>query len=159
LPPDDNQVSVCFLVPPTITIIPTKSFRLEHQSLLVCFVSGFFPSEIQVKWLKNGVEDSSVVFAELLQNGDWTYQVDAILETVPEHGDTYTCEVEHSSLQKPLRVDWEFEISESAKSKQLTGIVGFVLGAIFIMVGLIIYLKNKKGTPRVQIPPSEGLLN
>nr|XP_033780743.1 H-2 class II histocompatibility antigen, E-S beta chain-like [Geotrypetes seraphini] len=146
-------------VPPKVKITPTKSFGLEHQSLLVCIVSGFFPSEIQVKWMRNGVEESSVVYAELLQNGDWTYRVDAILETVPEHGDTYTCEVEHSSLQQPLRMEWEPETSESARSKLLTGIVGFVLGAVFITVGLIIYLKSKKGTTQLRIPPNEGLLS
>ncbi|XP_030053107.1 HLA class II histocompatibility antigen, DRB1-10 beta chain-like [Microcaecilia unicolor] len=144
---------------PKVKITPTRSPSLEHQNLLVCMVSGFFPSEIQVKWLRNGVEESRVVYAQLLQNGDWTYRVDAILETVLEHGDTYTCEVEHSSLQQPLRVNWEPETSESARSKLLTGIVGFVLGVVFFIVGLIIYLKNKKGTTQLRIPPNEGLLS
>ncbi|XP_030044411.1 HLA class II histocompatibility antigen, DRB1-10 beta chain-like [Microcaecilia unicolor] len=144
---------------PKVKITPTRSPSLEHQNLLVCMVSGFFPSEIQVKWLRNGVEESRVVYAQLLQNGDWTYRVDAILETVPEHGDTYTCEVEHSSLQQPLRVNWEPKTSESARSKLLTGIMGFVLGVVFIIVGLIIYLKNKKGTTELHIPPNEGLLS
>ncbi|XP_030044408.1 H-2 class II histocompatibility antigen, E-S beta chain isoform X1 [Microcaecilia unicolor] len=146
-------------VPPKVKITPTRSPSLEHQNLLVCMVSGFFPSEIQVKWLRNGVEESRVVYAQLLQNGDWTYQVDAILETVLEHRDTYTCEVEHSSLQQPLRVNWEPETSESARSKLLTGIMGFVLGVVFIIVGLIIYLKNKKGRTELRIPPNEGLLS
>ncbi|XP_029442240.1 HLA class II histocompatibility antigen, DRB1-10 beta chain-like isoform X2 [Rhinatrema bivittatum] len=146
-------------VPPNVKITPSRALSLDHQNLLVCFVSGFFPSEIQVKWLRNGVEESGVVYAQLLQNGDWTYRVEAILETVPEHGDSYTCEVEHSSLQEPLRVHWKPETSESARSKQLTGIVGFVLGAVFTLVGLIIYLKNKKGPARLPIPPNEGLLS
>ncbi|XP_030044410.1 class II histocompatibility antigen, B-L beta chain [Microcaecilia unicolor] len=143
-------------VPPKVKITPTRSPSLEHQNLLVCIVSGFYPSEGQVKWLRNGVEESRVVYAQLLQNGDWTYRVDAILETVPEHGDTYTCEVEHSSLQQPLRVNWEPETSESGRSKLLTGIVGFMLGVVFIILGLIIYLKNKKGTTQLRIPPNEG---
>ncbi|XP_029442244.1 H-2 class II histocompatibility antigen, E-S beta chain-like [Rhinatrema bivittatum] len=146
-------------VPPNVKITPSRAPSLDHQNLLVCFVSGFFPSEIQVKWLRNGVEDTDVVSSELTQNGDWTYQIHVILETVLEHGDTYTCEVEHSSLQEPLRMHWKPETSESARSKQLTGIVGFVLGAVFTLVGLIVYLKNKKGPTQLQIPQNDGLLS
>nr|QKN22574.1 MHC class II beta chain precursor transcript 5 [Lissotriton vulgaris] len=40
----------------------------------------------------------------------------------------------------------QLETSESARSKMMTGVVGFVLGGIFFTVGLIIYLKNKKGS-------------
>lgn len=35
--------------------------------------------------------------------------------------------------------------SESAQSKMLSGIGGFVLGLLFLVVGLFIYFRNQKG--------------
>ncbi|XP_030053111.1 H-2 class II histocompatibility antigen, E-S beta chain [Microcaecilia unicolor] len=146
-------------VKPIVKVSPMKTEASHMQRKLACYVTGFYPSGIKVKWLRNHVEESSVVSTELLQNGDWTFQILVILEMELQRGETYTCEVEHSSLSEPLQVNWEPQTSESAKNKLLTGIVGFVLGAVFIIVGLIIYLKNKKGTPRLQIPVNEGLMS
>uniref|UniRef100_A0A452HAL0 Ig-like domain-containing protein n=1 Tax=Gopherus agassizii TaxID=38772 RepID=A0A452HAL0_9SAUR len=78
-----------------------------HSHLLVCSVTGFYPSGIEIKWLKNGQEQTAgVVSTELLQNGDWTFQILVMLEMSPQRGDVYTCQVEHISLQGPLAVHW-----------------------------------------------------
>uniref|UniRef100_A0A8C4YS25 DLA class II histocompatibility antigen, DR-1 beta chain-like n=1 Tax=Gopherus evgoodei TaxID=1825980 RepID=A0A8C4YS25_9SAUR len=132
-------------VQPKVKVSPTKSGSQPHSHLLVCSVTGFYPSGIEIKWLKNGQEQTAgVVSTELLQNGDWTFQILVMLEMSPRRGDVYTCQVEHISLQGPLAVHWEAQ-SDSARSKMLTGVGGFVLGLIFLAPGLLIYLKNKKG--------------
>uniref|UniRef100_A0A8C3P8R5 Ig-like domain-containing protein n=1 Tax=Chrysemys picta bellii TaxID=8478 RepID=A0A8C3P8R5_CHRPI len=78
-----------------------------HRNLLVCSVSGFYPGGIEIKWLKNGQEQTAgVVSTELLQNGDWTFQILVMLEMSPWRGDVYTCQVEHISLRDPLAVHW-----------------------------------------------------
>ncbi|XP_030403287.1 DLA class II histocompatibility antigen, DR-1 beta chain-like isoform X1 [Gopherus evgoodei] len=143
-------------VQPKVKVSPTKSGSQPHSHLLVCSVTGFYPSGIEIKWLKNGQEQTAgVVSTELLQNGDWTFQILVMLEMSPRRGDVYTCQVEHISLQGPLAVHWEAQ-SDSARSKMLTGVGGFVLGLIFLAPGLLIYLKNKKGRP---VPQPAGLLS
>uniref|UniRef100_A0A8C0G8M2 Ig-like domain-containing protein n=1 Tax=Chelonoidis abingdonii TaxID=106734 RepID=A0A8C0G8M2_CHEAB len=130
---------------PKVKVSPMKSESQPHSHLLVCSVTGFYPSGIEIKWLKNGQEQTAgVVSTELLQNGDWTFQILVMLEMSPRRGDVYTCQVEHISLRGPLTVHWEAQ-SDSARSKMLTGVGGFVLGLIFLAPGLLIYLKNKKG--------------
>ncbi|XP_065420007.1 H-2 class II histocompatibility antigen, E-S beta chain-like [Chrysemys picta bellii] len=142
-------------VEPKVKVSPTKSGSQLHPDLLVCSVMGFYPSGIEIKWLKNGQEQTAgVVSTELLQNGDWTFQILVMLEMSPRRGDVYTCQVEHISLREPLAVHWEAQ-SDSARSKMLTGVGGFVLGLIFLAPGLLIYLKNKKGRP---VPQPAGLL-
>uniref|UniRef100_A0A8C0GV89 Ig-like domain-containing protein n=1 Tax=Chelonoidis abingdonii TaxID=106734 RepID=A0A8C0GV89_CHEAB len=132
-------------VQPKVKVSPTKSGSPPHPHLLVCSVTGFYPSGIEIKWLKNGQEQTAgVVSTELLQNGDWTFQILVMLEMSPRRGDVYTCQVEHISLQGPLTVHWG-KSSDSARSKMLTGVGGFMLGLIFLAPGLLIYLKNKKG--------------
>ncbi|XP_075437011.1 rano class II histocompatibility antigen, A beta chain-like isoform X2 [Ascaphus truei] len=145
--------------PPHVKIVNTRAVSLEYENILTCYVDSFFPFMITVTWLKNGVEETEqVTSTELLQDGDWTYQIHVMLETTIQHGDSFTCRVEHSSLETPISVHWEPDTSESARNLMLTGIVGFVLGSIFIVVGLTIYLRSKKGT-RFPVPQNEGLMS
>ncbi|XP_039174884.1 rano class II histocompatibility antigen, A beta chain-like, partial [Crotalus tigris] len=142
---------------PTVSISPTKLDPTSPNTILLCMVRGFYPVEIKVRWLKNGrPEEEGMAFGEELQNGDWTYQLQVMLETQPQRGDVYTCQVEHASLEAPITVQWEPRSSNSAKSKLWTGIVAAVIGVIFFTMGLSLHLKSKKATP-IQ-PPADFLL-
>uniref|UniRef100_A0A8C8S8R7 Ig-like domain-containing protein n=1 Tax=Pelusios castaneus TaxID=367368 RepID=A0A8C8S8R7_9SAUR len=130
-----------------------KSGSQTHSHLLVCSVTGFYPGAIEIKWFRNRQEQmAGVVSTELLQNGDWTFQIQVMLEMSPQRGDVYACQVEHVSLREPLTVRWEVQ-SDSSRSKLLTGVGGFVLGLIFLVPGLVIYLRNKKGWELPLFPP------
>ncbi|XP_039200353.1 H-2 class II histocompatibility antigen, E-S beta chain-like isoform X1 [Crotalus tigris] len=142
---------------PTVSISPTKLDPTSPNTILLCIVRGFYPVEIEVRWLKNGQpEKEGVAFGEELQNGDWTYQLHVMLETQPQRGDVYTCQVEHASLEAPITVQWEPRSSNSARSKLWTGIVAAVIGVIFFAMGLSLYLKSKKAIP---IQPPAALMN
>lgn len=142
---------------PSVSVHASKSEDPKKPHRLTCNVNGFYPYGISVRWFKNGQEDPGVVSSELLQNGDWTAQTMVLLSTTIEHGDIFVCEVEHISLDQPIRREWRLEASESARSKMVTGIVGFVLGGIFITIGLVFYLKNKKGArPFMNREPEEA---
>ncbi|XP_039204368.1 H-2 class II histocompatibility antigen, E-S beta chain-like isoform X2 [Crotalus tigris] len=139
---------------PTVSISPTKLDPTSPNTILLCIARGFYPLEIEVRWLKNGrPEEEGVAFGEELQNGDWTYQLQVMLETQPQRGDVYACQVEHASLEAPIIVQWEPRSSNSAKSKLWTGIVAAVIGVIFFAMGLSLYLKSKNAIP-IQ-PPAE----
>uniref|UniRef100_A0A8B9QJT6 Ig-like domain-containing protein n=1 Tax=Apteryx owenii TaxID=8824 RepID=A0A8B9QJT6_APTOW len=86
---------------------PAVQPKVMVSPMLLCYVMGFYPPEIEVKWFKNGREETErVVATDVIQNGDWTYQVLVMLESMPQSGDTYTCQVEHASLQQPLTQHW-----------------------------------------------------
>ncbi|XP_053577892.1 SLA class II histocompatibility antigen, DQ haplotype C beta chain [Bombina bombina] len=129
----------------SISVLKQADGTDSRLHTLYCNVYGFYPSEIEVKWFRNNVEEtSSVEYSHVYQNADWTYKFIVMLETRLQRGDLFTCEVLHKSLENPLRVDWKPEASESAHNKKVTGIVGFVLGGVFLVAGLIIYVKSKK---------------
>ncbi|KAK2510331.1 hypothetical protein Q9233_017848 [Columba guinea] len=138
-------------VQPEVEVYPMQSSSLPQTDRLVCAVMDFYPAEIEVKWLKNGQEETEhVVSTDVIQNGDWTYQVLVFLETTPQRGETYTCQVEHVSLEHPLTRHWELQ-SDGARSKMLTGVGGFVLGLIFLALGLFLYMRKKgSALPRLQ---------
>ncbi|XP_036624538.1 DLA class II histocompatibility antigen, DR-1 beta chain-like [Trichosurus vulpecula] len=130
---------------PEVTVYPSKTAPLGHHNLLVCSVTGFYPGDIEVRWFLNGQEETAgVVSTGLISNGDWTYQILVMLEVIPKRGDVYTCQVEHSSLQRPVVLEWRAQ-SESAQSKMLSGVGGLVLGLIFFGVGLIVHRRSQKG--------------
>ncbi|KAL0622699.1 HLA class II histocompatibility antigen, DR beta 3 chain, partial [Plecturocebus cupreus] len=132
-------------VQPKVTVYPAKPQPLQHHSLLVCSVSGFYPGSIEVRWFRNNQEEKAgVVSTGLIRNGDWTFQSLVMLETVPQSGEVYTCQVEHPSVTSPLTVQWRAQ-SGSAQSKMLSGVGGFVLGLLFLGAGLFIYFRNQKG--------------
>uniref|UniRef100_A0A2K6UBD7 Ig-like domain-containing protein n=1 Tax=Saimiri boliviensis boliviensis TaxID=39432 RepID=A0A2K6UBD7_SAIBB len=148
------QILERFLVPrrvqPKVTVYPAKTQPLQHHSLLVCSVSGFYPGSIEVRWFRNGQEEKAgVVSTGPIQNGDWTFQTLVMLETVPQSGEVYTCQVEHPSVTSPLTVQWRAQ-SESAQRKMLSGVGGFVLGLLFLGAGLFIHFRNQKGHSGLQ---------
>ncbi|XP_053152167.1 H-2 class II histocompatibility antigen, I-E beta chain-like isoform X3 [Hemicordylus capensis] len=115
-------------------------------------------SEIEIKWLRNGKEEgeSKVATTDLMRNGDWTYQIHVMLETHLECGDLYACQVEHSSLNGTvITVQWDPQ-SDSARNKMWTGVMGVMLGLVFFLPGLVLFLKNKKGRG---IPQPAGLIS
>ncbi|XP_070101499.1 MHC class II DQ-beta chain isoform X1 [Equus caballus] len=142
-------------VEPRVTISPSRTEALNHHNMLVCSVTDFYPGQIKVQWFRNDQEETAgVVSTPLIRNGDWTFQILVMLEMTPQRGDVYTCHVEHPSLQSPITVQWQAQ-SESAQSKMLSGIGGFVLGLIFLSLGLIIHHRSQKGPHG---PPPAGLL-
>ncbi|XP_057556203.1 DLA class II histocompatibility antigen, DR-1 beta chain-like [Hippopotamus amphibius kiboko] len=137
-------------VEPTVTVYPAKTQPLQHHNLLVCSVNGFYPGHVEVRWFRNGQEEEAgVVSTGLIPNGDWTFQTMVMLETVPQSGEVYTCQVEHPSQTSPIAVEWRAR-SESAQSKMMSGVGGFVLGLLFLGVGLFLYFRNLKEDPALQ---------
>uniref|UniRef100_A0A8C6D4P9 Ig-like domain-containing protein n=1 Tax=Moschus moschiferus TaxID=68415 RepID=A0A8C6D4P9_MOSMO len=123
-------------VEPRVTVYPAKTQPLQHRSLLVCSVNGFYPGHVEVRWFRNSHEkEAGLIATGLISNRDWTFQTVVMLETVPQSGEVYTCRVEHPS---PLT-------SDSAHSKMLSATGGFVLGLLFLVVGLFTHFRNQKG--------------
>ncbi|XP_054577632.1 DLA class II histocompatibility antigen, DR-1 beta chain-like isoform X1 [Eptesicus fuscus] len=135
---------------PTVTVFPAKTQRLQHHNLLVCSVNGFYPGPIEVRWLRDGREEQAgVVSTGLIRNGDWTFQMLVMLETVPRSGEVYTCHVQHPSSSSPVTVQWRAQ-SGSAQSKVLSGAGGFVLGLLFLGAGLLVSFRARKGHSGLQ---------
>ncbi|KAL9822894.1 class II histocompatibility antigen, B-L beta chain-like isoform 3-T8 [Geothlypis trichas] len=151
------ELSTPFLVerrvPPSVSISLVLSSSQPGSGRLLCSVMDFYPAAIQVRWFQ-GQQELSVVATDVVPNGDWTYQLLVLLETTPQQGLTYSCQVEHVSLEQPLRRHWEMP-PDTASSKMLMGIGGSVLGFIFLVLGLGFYLcKKVRGRPGVRVPPT-----
>ncbi|XP_029440383.1 major histocompatibility complex class I-related gene protein-like [Rhinatrema bivittatum] len=106
---------------------------------LYCLVTGFYPREIEVKWVKNGqVTMQGTVTTGILPNHDGTYQIQVSVDIDPQEEATYDCHVDHSSLQEPLRVLWE------PKASPIGIIVGAIVVVLLVMAGVLGVVTWKK---------------
>ncbi|XP_064496744.1 class II histocompatibility antigen, B-L beta chain-like [Pseudopipra pipra] len=130
-------------VPPSVSISLVPSSSQPGPGRLLCSVMDFYPAPVQVRWFQDGQElPEHVVATDVVPNGDWTYQVLVMLEIPPRRGVTYSCQVEHVSLEHPLSRHWEMPL-DTVRSKILVGVGGFVLGLVFLVLGLGFYLREK----------------
>nr|XP_033779966.1 major histocompatibility complex class I-related gene protein-like [Geotrypetes seraphini] len=113
-------------VRPQVKVSDRKSE--ERLITLHCQVTGFYPREIDVKWMKNGNIMHGTAAKDILPNHDGTYQTRESVEIDPQEEAKYSCHVEHSSMPESLTVLWE------PKSSSLTAII---IGAIAVAVVLI----------------------
>uniref|UniRef100_A0A8C3NGD4 Uncharacterized protein n=1 Tax=Geospiza parvula TaxID=87175 RepID=A0A8C3NGD4_GEOPR len=148
-------------VPPTVSIslVPPSSSQ-PGPGRLLCSVMDFYPAAIQVRWFQGQQELSEhVVATDVVPNGDWTYQLRVLLETPPPawaHLQLPGGARQPGAAPEPMPPD-------TARSKMLTGIGGFVLGFVFLALGLGFHLSKKVrggsqgtllgGAPNPPIPP------
>ncbi|PIO28724.1 hypothetical protein AB205_0091950, partial [Aquarana catesbeiana] len=77
----------------------------ERKTRLHCLVYGFHPRPVDVKWVRNGEDDvPSDEMSPILPHPDGTYQIRVSVEVPTIEGDTYSCHVEHSSLEDVFTV-------------------------------------------------------
>ncbi|XP_036763181.2 HLA class II histocompatibility antigen, DO beta chain-like isoform X1 [Manis pentadactyla] len=142
-------------VQPEVTVYPERTPSLQHRNLLLCSATGFYPGDITIRWLRNGQEESAGVMSPgLIRNGDWTFQTVVMLEMTLELRDVYTCVVDHPSLLSPISVEWRAQ-SEHSWGKMLSGAAAFLLGLIFLLVGLVICARAQTGYVETQLSRDE----
>nr|pir class I histocompatibility antigen - African clawed frog [Xenopus laevis] len=124
-------------VTPKVKISSSES---ESGTKLHCWVYGFYPRDVEVKWIKNGRDEIySEESAEILPNPDGTYQIRVSVEVTPEEGATYSCHVSHSSLEKTKVVPFE-----SNKRNPLDIIIPVGVALLLLLIALAVYIEYRK---------------
>ncbi|NWQ86234.1 DMB protein, partial [Burhinus bistriatus] len=127
--------------PPQARIIPSKTGNTRAPVLLTCHVWGFYPPEVTIIWLHNGdiVGPGEHPPISAIPNGDWTYHTQVTLMVSPVAGDTFTCSVQHASLDQPLLEDWSPGLSVGLILKVAAATVVMVLGLGCFIAGVYYY--------------------
>nr|AAW70584.1 MHC class II antigen precursor [Bos taurus] len=131
---------------PEVTVFSKSPVMLGQPNTLICHVDNIFPPVINITWLKNGhAVTEGVSETSFLPKDDHSFLKIGYLTFLPSDNDIYDCKVEHWGLDEPLLKHWEPEVP--APMSELTetvvcalgltvGLVGIVVGTIFIIQGL-----------------------
>ncbi|XP_046698257.1 BOLA class I histocompatibility antigen, alpha chain BL3-7-like isoform X2 [Silurus meridionalis] len=138
---------------------PETSLFWKHSSPpeVVCDATGFFPKALLISWQKDG-EDvyEDVELRETLPNQDGSFQKRSILKVSAEElqKHTYTCVIEHSSLEKDLvlpvserRILRDGGLDGGSGGGQIGIIIICVVVALAVLVvaGIFIWKKKQSG--------------
>ncbi|XP_008052892.1 SLA class II histocompatibility antigen, DQ haplotype D alpha chain-like [Carlito syrichta] len=131
---------------PEMTVFSKSPVMLGQPNTLICLVDNIFPPVINITWLSNGHSvTEGVSETSFLSKSDHSFVKISHLIFLPSADETYDSKVEHWGLNEPLLKHWEPEIS--APMSELTetvvcalglsvGLVGIVIGTVFIIQGL-----------------------
>ncbi|XP_077779798.1 major histocompatibility complex class I-related gene protein-like [Podarcis muralis] len=92
--------------PPTVKV--TRMAGYDGLETLICQAYGFYPREINAKWMKDGeVWEQDTFRRDVVPNSDGTYYAWLGIKVDPKDRDHFRCHVEHDGLPEPLDLAWE----------------------------------------------------
>ncbi|XP_048472827.1 class I histocompatibility antigen, F10 alpha chain-like isoform X2 [Rhincodon typus] len=100
-------------VQPEVFISRSEPNRQDKPLTLSCLVTGFYPVDIEVTWLRNGEVMSETQSSGIRPNHDGTHQIQKEIEINPGDEDQYSCQIEHSSLSEAKFYQWAHPILET----------------------------------------------
>ncbi|XP_072286545.1 HLA class II histocompatibility antigen, DP beta 1 chain-like [Pyxicephalus adspersus] len=122
---------------------------LDEMILLDCDVSGSYSQLVNVKWMKNDIEEVPIKkVTQVLSNSDGTYQITVTVEIIPKEGDNYTCHLDHRGLGKSLVETWTSESSfgkNNAIKQPTLNVIYFVtlMIGIFLVIIFVAFLTKR----------------
>ncbi|XP_066215953.1 SLA class II histocompatibility antigen, DQ haplotype D alpha chain-like [Saccopteryx leptura] len=131
---------------PEVTVFPKSPVTLGQPNTLLCAVDNIFPPVVNITWLSNGQSvTKGVSETSFLSKNDDSFLKISYLTFLPSEDEVYDCRVEHWGLDGPLLRHWEPDVP--APMSELTetvvcalglavGLVGIVVGTVFIIQGL-----------------------
>ncbi|XP_068106331.1 class I histocompatibility antigen, F10 alpha chain-like [Hyperolius riggenbachi] len=121
---------------------------------LQCLAYGFHPRAVDVKWVRNGEDQiPSDEASPILPHPDGTYQTRVSVEVPTREGDTYSCHVDHSSLEDTLTVPWEPSDGPSVPVTAIAAGIGCLIATAAVFGGVYLY-RNKCHSRRILCFPN-----
>ncbi|XP_050161996.1 HLA class II histocompatibility antigen, DM beta chain-like isoform X2 [Myiozetetes cayanensis] len=145
-------------VPPKIRVVPSATGNARTPLVLTCHVWGFYPPELNLAWLRNGLllddPQGPPGTPPIVPMGSWTYRSEGTLEVPPpEPGDTFTCSVQHPSLQQPLLEDWAPGLAPRLSLLVALATLAMILGLFLFAFG---FWRYQKKLPKPGYTPLPG---
>ncbi|XP_053519786.1 LOW QUALITY PROTEIN: SLA class II histocompatibility antigen, DQ haplotype D alpha chain-like, partial [Artibeus jamaicensis] len=131
---------------PEVTVFPKSHVELGQPNTLICAMNNIFPPVVNITWLSNGHPvTEGVSETSFLSKNDHSFLKISYLTFLASADDIYDCRVEHWGLDEPLLKHWEPEVPTPMSELTETvvcalglavGLVGIVVGTVFIIQGL-----------------------
>ncbi|XP_069840506.1 uncharacterized protein [Dendropsophus ebraccatus] len=104
-------------------MITDKIVGVNKESVLRCSVTGFYPEDIDITWLRGTEMLRDVTTDGPRRNSDGTFSVDSSVTITPTEEDrerNFSCRVHHKSLKGPLQEDFKLIYTDTRKVPERT---------------------------------------
>ncbi|XP_018427462.1 PREDICTED: uncharacterized protein LOC108800013 [Nanorana parkeri] len=111
---EEKEIRLDIQAPPQITITETLVVK-NRESVLRSVISGFYPVDIDIKWLRDREILANVIMEIPQRDPDGTYSVRSSVTITPTEEDReriFSCRVQHESLTAPLQEDFRLVYGE-----------------------------------------------
>ncbi|XP_048472843.1 class I histocompatibility antigen, F10 alpha chain-like isoform X2 [Rhincodon typus] len=132
-------------VQPEVFISRSEPNRQDKPLTLSCLVTGFYPVDIEVTWLRDGEVMSETQSSGIRPNHDGTHQTQKEIEISAGDEDQYSCQIEHSSLSEAKLYQWGIP-ENSVDCSHLVIVIGLVT-AMAVICGIIIWKRPWRDSP------------
>ncbi|XP_072406471.1 class I histocompatibility antigen, F10 alpha chain-like isoform X1 [Chiloscyllium punctatum] len=136
-------------IQPEVFISRREPNGQDKPLTLSCLVTGFYPVDIEVTWLRNGEVMSETQSSGIRPNHNGTHQIQKEIEINAGDEDQYSCQIEHSSLAEAQLYQWE-NLESNWLHSQLGSIIAsmvILLVVIVGIIGIIIWKRSRRGSP------------
>uniref|UniRef100_A0A8C6V7Y6 Ig-like domain-containing protein n=1 Tax=Neogobius melanostomus TaxID=47308 RepID=A0A8C6V7Y6_9GOBI len=133
--------------PPESILYPADEVLRGVENHLICFVNRFYPPRVKVTWTKNNRPVSAgVSTSSYMPNNDQTFHCFSTLTITPEHGDVYSCTVEHAALETPTTRIWDVDLkSHQDLALDLYCGGGLTVAFVGVAIGTFLIVKGRYG--------------
>ncbi|XP_060707106.1 class I histocompatibility antigen, F10 alpha chain-like isoform X1 [Hemiscyllium ocellatum] len=132
-------------VQPEVFISRREPNGQDKPLTLSCLVTGFYPVDIEVTWLRNGEVMSETQSSGVRPNHDGTQQIQKEIEINAGDEDQYSCQIEHSSLAEAQLYQWE--IPENSVVRYHFILLFGLIAAMAAIFRIIIWKRPWRGSP------------
>ncbi|XP_041636472.1 beta-2-microglobulin-like [Cheilinus undulatus] len=90
---------------PKVQVYSRNRGEFGKENILICHVSEFYPPDLKIQLLKDGVEMKNCNQTDLTFHKNWHFHLTVSREFTPVSGIQYTCRVTHGN--KAVDYAWE----------------------------------------------------
>lgn len=83
--------------PPKVQVYTRHPAEYGKENILICSASLFFPPDITIQLMRNGVELPDSKESDLVFKDDWRFHVTKHTVITPVSGEDYSCKITHGT--------------------------------------------------------------
>ncbi|XP_063058264.1 uncharacterized protein LOC134451795 [Engraulis encrasicolus] len=123
-----------------------KRGRPHAKVLLTCMVTGFYLKDLEMAVLKSDWREKNSNKDDVIPNGDGTHQLRLSVLAEEEELHSYKCEITHSTLDKPIVVNWkeDEDLQERHGGSSSYGVLSVGIVLLILGAALVMYVAKQK---------------
>uniref|UniRef100_A0A9J8CC61 Ig-like domain-containing protein n=2 Tax=Cyprinus carpio TaxID=7962 RepID=A0A9J8CC61_CYPCA len=126
---------------PDVHVFARKAPEDHSKLVLICLVTGFYPRDIEMNIRLDRTALGNQIFSEIRPNADGSFQLRSSVKIDRNHKGSFDCFVNHSSLTKPVSVEWDgkcLNCDPDSQQAVTAGVAAAAAAAVVLVVLIVI---------------------